>query len=89
MKKNLRSIIFAGAISTVGALGIAGVVAVPVASAAVISHNTGSASDTTTAVTPSQNATPAPQPPVTEQSTGTSTTSTVDQGWDILLLHPW
>jgi hypothetical protein len=75
MRKNLRSIVFAGAISMVGTLGIAGVVAGPVASAG--------------AVPPSHTAPPPPPPTVTVVSTSTTTTSTIDHGFDVLRLVQW
>ena len=92
MKKNLRSIIFASAISTVGALGIAGAVAVPAASGAVVfSGGSGSStSGTATTVTQSQSqtATP-PAPTVTEVSTSPTTSKGIDKGFDVLALEQW
>jgi hypothetical protein len=91
MKKNLRSIIFASAISTVGALGLAGAVAVPAASGAVVfSGGSGaSTSDTATTVTPQSHTATPPAPTVTEVSTSPTTSKGIDKGFDVLALEQW
>jgi hypothetical protein len=73
--KNLRTIIFTGALSTVGALGIASAVAVPVASAARITGSGTAAPAPSSTVTIVQSHTAAPTAPVAVSVTTTATSS--------------
>jgi hypothetical protein len=78
MKKTLRNIMFAGAL-TVGVVGAVGAVAVPAASAA----------PTTGTLTPVHTAPPPAAIPVTVVTVTFPTSSTIDEGFDVLKLHPW
>ncbi|MGO9872278.1 MAG: hypothetical protein ACLPVY_00645 [Acidimicrobiia bacterium] len=80
MKKTLRNIMFAGAL-TAGVVGAVGAVAVPAASAAPM---TGAGT-----VTPVHTAPPPAAIPVTTVTVTFPTSSTVDQGFDVLRLTSW
>jgi len=84
--KHLRTMILAAALGTAG-IGVVGTVAAPSASAATISI-LGITVTTPTPVTPSHTAPAPPAQTVTVVSTGPST-STIDEGWDVLRLNPW